>query len=108
MNRIEQIIKLVDAGYTKDEITAMMKDDPAEPAEHSEPAEHEENEDTQDEKKPAENSGSNDPGNVYAEALNRLTQMLQLQNINNNSFGQQPQRTAADAIAEIIMPPVKK
>jgi len=108
MNRIEQILKLVDAGYTKDEITAMMKDDPADTKETAEPAEPEETEEAQDDKKPAESSGNNDPGNVYAEALNRLTQMLQLQNINNNSFGQQPQRTAADAIAEIIMPPVKK
>ena len=83
----EDVMMLVRAGYTKEEISAMQTQTdpaPADPA-PADPA-------------PAGND------QILA-ALNQLTQAVITNNINRQAFDPTPQRTAEDALAEIIAPP---
>ena len=90
----DEIMMLVKAGYTKEEISAMQT--PADPA-PADPA-------------PADPAPS-DPAPAPAgndqilAALNQLTQAVITNNINRQAFDPTPQRTAEDALAEIIAPP---
>jgi hypothetical protein len=107
----EEIMMLVRAGYTKDEISAMQT--PADPAPADpapadpDPADPAPADPAPADPAPAENP---DAGSIaeLTKAFNNMTAALQLQNINRDMMAPQPQRTAADAIAEIIMPPVRK
>ena len=91
---LDEIMMLVKAGYTKEEISAMQtRADPA-PADPA-PAD-------QAPADPAPTPAGNDQ--ILA-SLNQLTQAVITNNINRQAFGQMPQRTAEDALAEIIAPP---
>lgn len=102
----EQILKLVEAGYTKADIEAMSAPAPAEQPEETEapaaqPAAQEEPSAAQsDPAKPA------DPMNAIMDALARLSNQIAVNNINTNTQPDQPARTAEQALAEIIAPPV--
>ena len=109
----EEIMMLVRAGYTKDEISAMQapaETAPADPA----PADQAPADPAPTDQAPADPAqapaGNPDAGSIaeLTKAFNNMTAALQLQNINRDMMAPQPQRTAADAIAEIIMPPVRK
>jgi len=105
----EEIMMLVRAGYTKEEIIAMQT--PAEPA----PADQTPAEPAPADPAPAEPAPADpvlaDPAPVPAgndqilAALNQLTQAVITNNINRQAFDPMPQRTAEDALAEIIAPP---
>lgn len=109
MNR-DDIIMLVKAGYTKEEISAMQA--PADPAPADPaPADPAPADPATADPAPADpaSAGNPDAGSIaeLTKAFNNMTAALQLQNINRDMMPPQPQRTAADAIAEIIMPPVR-
>ena len=103
----EEIMMLVRAGYTKEEISAMQT--PADPA----PADPALAEPAPADPAPAEPAPADpapaDPapaGNdQILAALNQLTQAVITNNINRQAFDPMPQRTAEDALAEIIAPP---
>ena len=106
----EDVMMLVRAGYTKEEISAMQT--PAEPvlpvSDPQEPVlpvldlEEPEPEPDLQEPAPAPAPAGNDQ--ILA-ALNQLTQAVITNNINRQAFDPAPQRTAEDALAEIIAPP---
>ena len=120
MNNLETIVKLLDAGYTKAEIDAMLT--PAAPAqEQTAPAApaQEQTAPAQEQKAPAATAAPAAPaapaeqaapaapagsGDIL-EAINKLTQTIVMHNINTQGVITQPQRTAEDALAEIIAPP---
>lgn len=107
----EEIMMLVKAGYTKEEISAMQTPADPTPAEPALPVLDLEQHDLP-EPAPADPAPADNPeaGSIaeLTKAFNNMTAALQLQNINRDMMAQQPQRTAADAIAEIIMPQVRK
>jgi 2-oxoglutarate dehydrogenase E2 component (dihydrolipoamide succinyltransferase) len=117
MNNLETIVKLLDAGYTKAEIDAMLT--PAAPAqEQTAPAQEqtapeapaEQTAPAQEQTAPAVPAAPAAPaapagsGDIL-EAINKLTQTIVMHNINTQGIAAQPQRTAEDALAEIIAPP---
>ena len=102
----EQILKLVEAGYTKADIEAMSAPAPAEQPEETEapaaqPAQQEEPAAAQSD--PAQPV---DPMNAIMDALARLSNQIAVNNINTNMQPEQPARTAEQALAEIIAPPI--
>lgn len=109
----EEILMLVKAGYTKSDIEAMT---PAQaPEETAAPAAQPETKaepaDVQADPAPAAQPETNAPADVQQTilaALERLSNQMIASNINNNTQPQQPTRTAADALAEIIAPPAAK
>lgn len=109
--KLNDVLKLIDAGYTKEEIQAMEQPaaDPA-PNEQTAPAQPEDPPHYDD---PAADPGQSvptaqtPPQDPVLEALNRLTNMMIDRNINQTVI--QPQtRTTEDALAEIIAPPKPK
>jgi hypothetical protein len=105
----EEIMMLVRAGYTKDEISAMQT--PADPAPADPaPADPTLADPTPEDPAPADPAPA-DPAPAPAgndqilAALNQLTQAVITNNINRQAFDPAPQRTAEDALAEIIAPP---
>lgn len=105
----EQILKLVEAGYTKADIEAMTSTSAPAPAKTPEeteapaaqPAQQEEHAAAQsDPAKPV------DPMNAIMDALARLSNQIAVNNINTNMQPDQPARTAEQALAEIIAPPI--
>lgn len=108
--KLDEILKLIDAGYTKEEIQA-LEQPAADPApEQTEPAQPG---DPPASKAPAADPGQQSPAaqtppqDPVLEALNRLTNMMIDRNINQTVI--QPQtRTTEDALAEIIAPPKPK
>lgn len=114
---IQQIMTLVNAGYTKADIDAMQDGSssqtvqPAEeqsqpdavPAANPEPA--------QVEPQPAASSQAqqtDDPYTRLEAKLNQLIGLQQMQNINASiPAGQQNQRSVADILGEVIAPPRK-
>lgn len=105
--KVDEILKLIDSGYTKADIDAMT----AEPAQAAEPAE------TEPETAPAQvaEPAAQAPAQTaepaaqatgqdqILEALNRLTNMITKSNI-NSTVTQPAERTPEDALAEIISP----
>lgn len=100
--KTETILKLIDAGYTKDEIQA-MDDFPAEPEAADQPADEP---DQPAATAPAAEEPAVQPAGYDAvlEALNKLTNSIIKSNI-NTTVVQPPERTVEDALAEIIAPP---
>jgi hypothetical protein len=125
MNNLEAIVKLLDAGYTKAEIDAMLTlaapaqeqtapaapaapaqeqtapTAPAAPAEQAAPAAPAA---PAEQAAPAAQAAPAGSGDIL-EAINKLTQTIVMHNINTQGVVTQPQRTAEDALAEIIAPP---
>lgn len=102
----DEIMMLVKAGYTKEEISAMQT--PADPAPADPaPADPAPADPTPADPAPADPAPAPAPaGNdQILAALNQLTQAVITNNINRQAFDPTPQRTAEDALAEIIAPP---
>ncbi len=104
---LENIIKLLDAGYTKDEISALMN--PAAPAEEpAAPAEEPAPEPAQaadPEPAPAPQPAGNDQ---ILEALNKLTNAIITKNLNATTAETAKEQTTTDILAKIIAPPRKE
>lgn len=107
--KLNEILKLVDAGYTKADIDAMTAE-PAAP-ETVQAAEPEQTAEAAAEPAQAEQSIIPKPpasvNNQILEALDRLTNTIIKGNINSTVI-QPVERTPEDALAEIISPPKPK
>lgn len=103
--KTETILKLIDAGYTKDEIQA-MDDFPAEQETADQPADEP---DHPAAAAPAAEEPAAQPAGYDAvlEALNKLTNSIIKSNI-NSTVVQPAEHTLDDALASIIAPPMKK
>ena len=104
--KVDEILKLIDAGYTKADIDAMT----AEPVQTAEPQTEPEAEPAQSaepETAPAPAAEQAQPQTAgqdqILEALNRLTNTIIKSNINSTVI-QPAERTPEDALAEIISP----
>ena len=95
--KYEEIIKLLDAGYSRDEILA-MKEAPADPA-PAEPAPAE--------PAPAE-PNMTDVMNEIKKMFNDMRKEFTAFNIMNSNMPGDPERTSEDIIANIINPDQKK
>lgn len=111
---IEQVITLINAGYTKAEIEAMHGGGSAaqpesQPAAQPDP-EPAQPEPTQAAAPEASSQANGDDAYSRLEAkLNQLIGLQQMQNINASiPAGQQNQRSVADILGEVIAPPRKE
>lgn len=110
---LNDIITLVRAGYTKEEISAMQSL-PTEPA--AGPAEVTPDPQPDPQPVPEENAPAQapapaqEPGNYekMEALLNKLINITQGQNINANMAPTVPTRTSQDILADVIAPPVRK
>ena len=106
MNNLEQIFKLIDAGYSKEEINELLQ--PTEPVEPEEaPVEAPEEE-------PKEPTLSADIISKLGDAIkglddkiNKLDKSIKAGNILNSSMEVKPTETAEDILASLITPKLK-
>lgn len=102
--KTEQIIKLAEAGFTREEILAMAKAEMAQAAEapkeepKAEPVEA-----------PAERPAANVPSQEdlmrpFTEALESLKETIRVSNINRDSMPEAPEAKAEDILATILAP----
>ena len=108
----EDIILLVKAGYTKNDIEAMTQKPEetaapaAQPEETAAPAEPAANPEESAETQAAPASApAGDASAAILKALERLSNQIITGNINHDTQPQTNARSAADALAEIIAPP---
>lgn len=104
----ENILKLVDAGFTKEDILALAgtaqpkeaeppKDEPAsQPEPETEP------------EKPAQPDPNETRYNELLSAMQKLTGAIQAGNILNSSNREDPQLSAEDILAEVVNPKPNK
>ena len=96
---MDKIIKLLDAGFTKDEIMKMVEQPVETAAEIPEP---EQTAEPVQAEQPAENT---DRISELTEEITSLKKLVQDQNLQARTYGEQPQhKTAADIIAGLIDP----
>ena len=104
----ENILKLVDAGFTKEEILALAgtaQPEEAEPPKDEAPA-------VQPEPAPEPVQPAADPNqeryDQLLEAMQKLTGAIQAGNILNSSNREEPQLSAEDILAEVVNPKPNK
>lgn len=104
----ESILKLVDAGFTKDEILALAGTAEPEKAEppKDEPAPQPEPE--PEPEKPAQPDPNEVRYNELLAAMQKLTGAIQAGNILNSSNREDPQPSAEDILAEVVNPKPKR
>jgi hypothetical protein len=98
---IEEILKLGEMGYTKDEIEAMGTEKTVEP----EPVKEPEPEPVK-EPEPAK-APEQDMLKFIAGEFEKLNKSIQLANINNSNINQPKEKTAEEVLADLIAPPLK-
>lgn len=104
----ENILKLVDAGFTKEEILALAgtaQPTEAEPPKN-EPAPQPEPE--PEPEKPAQPDPNETRYNELLSAMQKLTGAIQAGNILNSSNREEPQLSAEDILAEVVNPKPKR
>lgn len=105
--KTEQIIKLAEAGFTREEILAMAK---AEMAQASKPEEAPKEEPKAEPvEAPAERPAANVPSQEdlmrpFTEALESLKETIRVSNINRDSMSEAPEAKAEDILATILAP----
>lgn len=104
----ESILKLVDAGFTKDDILALAGTAEPEKAEppKNEPAPQPEPE--PEPEKPAQPDPNEVRYNELLAAMQKLTGAIQAGNILNSSNREDPQLSAEDILAEVVNPKPKR
>lgn len=104
----ENILKLVDAGFTKEEILALAGTAQPEEAEppKNEPAPQPEPE--PEPEKPAQPDPNENRYNELLAAMQKLTGAIQAGNILNSSNREEPQLSAEDILAEVVNPKPKR
>ena len=108
--KVNEIIKLLDAGYSKEEIEAFEK---AEEPEEAAPVDIQE-EPEKEEKKEADAADQAQPDPVQDQiakltaAMERMSGMIISQNINRTVTEGASERTIDDMLAEVINPPRKE
>ena len=104
---LEKVFKLIDAGYTKEEIQefeAQPASDP-EPEKESEAPEAKEAPAAKEEPAPAPAAASGN--DQVLQALNRLTDAIMKKNLNVTT-AETTQKDPADILAKVIAPPKKE
>lgn len=106
---LDQLLKLIDAGYTKTEIQAMEEfppadETPADPAPEETPAPEAPAPAQPAPAQPAQNTALQDP---ILQAINKLTDSIMAHNI-NQTVAQPAEHSIEDALAAIIAPPKPK
>lgn len=108
---IDQIIKLLDAGYTKDEIHAMEGTNNA-PEQTPQPEPEPQQPDPEPTPEPAQNVRPESTINPQIEELSRslkaFTAAIQKSNILASNMPTNPEPSAEDVLAEIINPTHKR
>lgn len=102
---IEEILKLGEMGYTKDEIEAMGTEKAAEPEPAAEPEKQKEPEQVK-EPEPVK-APEQDILKFIAGEFEKLNKSIQLANINNSNINQPKEKTAEEVLADLIAPPLK-
>ena len=104
----ENILKLVDAGFSKEEILALTGT--AQPTEANAPQEAPAEPEPTPEPQPApvQKDPNEDRYNELLEAMQKLTGAIQAGNILNSSNKEQPQMSAEDILAEVVAPKPKR
>lgn len=102
---LDEIMTLVKAGYTKEEIQALQT--PAQSAQSAPEEAQPAPEQKPEEPKEAPAAAVTPQQDAILDALNRLTNTIISHNTNGTIL-QQPERTVDQALAEIIAPPAKK
>jgi len=108
--KVDEILKLIDAGYTKADIDAMTAEPAAEPEQTAEPEEtpaQAAEPAAQAPEQTAEPAAQAAGQDQILDALNRLTNTIIKSNI-NATVTQPAERTPEEALAEIISPPKPK
>ena len=100
---LENIIKLIDAGYTKEEILSLQN--PEQPAEAD--PEPEQPAGTPAASQPAEQSPPAGYDQVL-EAINKLTSAIVTRNLNTTIAESTAEQTTQDILAKVIAPPKPK
>ena len=114
MTKLNEVLELVRAGYTKAEIAALMEDVKApQPEETAAPAVHPEvqEEHTEAQASPAPAAAPEAPVDHNAAilaAINKLSNAVITNNINTQTQPENTGRTIEQALAEIISPPPAK
>ena len=116
MAALNEIMKLVDAGFTKDEILAMTAEPEQTPAEQT-PAEQTPAEQTPAEQTPAEQTPADQTPaepkkpdqksqlDILIEKVQELSNQVIANNINTQSMDGSQRRTDEDILAAVINPP---
>ena len=114
---IEDIITLIKAGYTKDEINGMLAGSKPEEKQPEQPEVPEEKkEEKPQEKQPEKKEASSETYTPFVthdeygkllEAMQQLTAGIIKTNINKDGFDNTPEKTAESALAAIINPAKK-
>lgn len=107
--KAEEVLKLIDAGFTKDEILGLDKD-PKEEPEKEEP-EKEEPEKEEPEKEEPEKKEPEQPDTLkfIAEQFEKMTKAIQESNIiNSDTKLKNDNKSAEQTLADIIAPPERK
>lgn len=102
---IEEILKLGEMGYTKDEIEAMGAEKTAEPESAPEPEKQKEPERAKEPE--PEKAPDQDILKFIAGEFEKLNKSIQLANINNSNIHQPKEKTAEEVLADLIAPPLK-
>ena len=104
---LEKIFKLIDAGYTKEEIQAFESQPAAdpEPEKETEAPEAKEAPAAKEEPAPATAAASNN--DKVLQALNRLTDAIMKKNLNVTT-AETTQQDPKDILAKVIAPPKKE
>ena len=96
---LENIIKLIDAGYTKDDINSLLN-----PSESAEADQDQTPASTQAEpEQPAQSPAGNQ--DQILEAINKLTSAIMSKNLNTTTAETLKEQTAQDILAKVIAPP---
>lgn len=107
--KVTEIIKLLDAGYSKEEIEAFEK---AEAPEEAAPVDIPEPDKEDKKEADAANQAQTDPVQdqiaKLTAAMERMSGMIISQNINRTVTDGAPGRTVEDMLAEVINPPRKE
>ena len=102
---LEQIVKLIDAGYTKEDIQAFEKPADPEPEKEPEAPEAKEAPAAKEEPAPVPAATNNDQ---ILQALNRLTDAIMKKNLNVTTAQSSSPQTTQDILAKVITPPRKE
>lgn len=107
--KIDDIIKLVDAGFTKEEIAALTVPAEAAPEEAPEAPEEAVKEDIP-EPAPVKQMPANQPDKMdqLIKAMEEMSNRIISSNINRTVTDGAPGRTVEDMLAEVINPPRKE
>ena len=103
---LNNIITLLNAGYTKAEIDAMLLTDQGTDQAPDQPAPAQDPAPAQPAAAPEEPIQGNDQFKALEAKLNQLMGMVQVQNL-NTGVDTVPKRTSEDILAQVIAPPRK-